>query len=110
MRSGHVPWEFGHHGPPASLSSVVSRMRKPKPKPDDATQAISSEYLCGVRVGERVELIEGFVLRDERGRPTSVVHKPGEIWTVLPPSPDMPWRVLLPGPHRDAHAWPGGQK
>ena len=85
-------------------------MRKPKPQPEAAKQESSSEYLCGVRVGERVRLIEGFVLRDERGKPTSEVHAPGEIWTVLPPTPDMPWRVWLREPDGDAHAWQDSKK
>jgi hypothetical protein len=68
-------------------------------------QESASEYLCGVRVGERVRLLQELVIRDERGRPTSEVHSPGEIWTVLPPSSDMPWRIWLREPSGDGHAW-----
>ena len=83
----------------------VSRMRKRKPQPQDEPRADASEYLCGVRVGARIRLLDGFVLRDERGRPTSEVHTPGEVWTVLPPTPDMPWRVWLREPGGETHAW-----
>jgi len=70
-------------------------MRKQMPLP---AAEIASEYLCGVRIGERARLLEGFVLRDERGKPTSEVHTAGEIWIVLPPTPDVPWRVWLRQP------------
>jgi hypothetical protein len=66
----------------------------------------SPVYLCGVRAGERVRLIQELLIQDERGTPTSEVHLPGEIWTVLHPNPEMPWRVLLHEPGGFPHYWP----
>ena len=80
-------------------------MKKPKRQQRNPAETVNAEYLCGVRVGERVRLLQEFVIRDERGRPTPEVHQPGEIWTVLSPTPDMPWRVWLRQPDGEAHAW-----
>jgi hypothetical protein len=85
-------------------------MQKPKPQPEDATENLSNEYRCGVRVGERVRLLRELVMQDERGRPTSDVRAPGEIWTVMPPNPDMPWRVLLHEPDGFPNYWPDADK
>jgi hypothetical protein len=85
-------------------------MKDPKHLQRDPAEAVSAEYLCGVRVGERVRLLQELVMRDERGRPTSEVHEPGEIWTVLSPTPDMPWRVWLREPNGDSHAWADSDK
>jgi hypothetical protein len=77
-------------------------MHKSKPNTDSDTTV----YLCGVRVGERVRLLQELVMRDERGAPTSEVHSPGEVWTVLPPNPERQWRVLLHEPDGFPNYWP----
>ena len=85
-------------------------MHKSKQQPEDESEANCTEYLCGVRVGEPVRLLQELVVQDERGRPTSEVHAPGEIWTVMPPSSDMPWRVWLRQPDGEHHAWVDSDK
>jgi len=86
-------------------------MPKRKSKPI-AREPSSVEYLCGVRVGERVRLIQEFTLRDHQGRLTNEVHSPGEIWTVIEPSsePEFRWRVLLLQPDGDLHSWHDSKK
>ena len=87
-------------------------MRKSKPKPEDTDEPTTAEYLCGVRVGERIRLVREFTLRDHNGRPTPEVHLPGELWTVIPPSsaPEFRWRVLLHEPSGELHAWHDSKK
>ena len=85
-------------------------MHKSKPHPEVSPETGSAAYLCGVRVGDRVRLLQELVMQDERGRPTSDVRLPGEVWTVMPPNPDMPWRVLLHEPDGFPHYWPDTEK
>jgi len=85
-------------------------MKKAEPQQRNPAGAVSAKYLCGVRAGERVRLLQELVMRDERGKPSAVVHRPGEIWTVLAPTPDMPWRVWLRQPDGEAHAWTDSDK
>jgi hypothetical protein len=80
-------------------------MKKPKVRQQDTENESSTEYLCGVRVGERVRLLQELVMRDERGNPTSDIRKPGEVWTVMPPNPEKPWRVFLHEPDGFPHYW-----
>ncbi|HVV70842.1 MAG TPA: hypothetical protein VHI52_04965, partial [Verrucomicrobiae bacterium] len=72
----------------------------------------NTEYLCGVRLGERVRLLRRFILRDHEGRPTRETHLPGEVWTVIAPSsaPEFRWRVLLHEPGGELHAWHDSKK
>ena len=80
-------------------------MYRSKSHPDHQAETASAQYLCGVPVGARVRLLQELVVQDERGKPTAEVHAPGEIWTVMPPNPEMPWRVLLHEPNGFPNYW-----
>jgi hypothetical protein len=64
-----------------------------------------TEYKCGVRAGERVQLLKDMVVRDRRGKPTGVVHRAGEIWFVTKGSAVPPLDVWLRQPDGHAHTW-----
>lgn len=68
------------------------------------------EYLCGVRAGEKVRLLQELVIKDERGRPTSDVRPAGEVWTVMSPNPEKPFLVFLHEPDGFPHYWPDSKK
>jgi hypothetical protein len=63
------------------------------------------EYQCGFRPGQRVRLLKDLVIRDHRGRPTGVVHREGEIWTVLPDCCTVRHDLWLQQPDGEPHTW-----
>lgn len=41
------------------------------------------EYRCGLKAGDRVELVQELVVRYFSGQPTGKVFPIGDVWTVL---------------------------
>ena len=62
-------------------------------------------YGCGLSAGDRLRLRRDLPIRDHKGRPTGVVHRAGEIWTVLTGDPLEPGIVWLRQPDGERHTW-----
>ncbi len=63
------------------------------------------KYACGLRAGQKLRLKRDINMTDSRGRPTGVVHRAGQIWTVLPGSKEPPIVVWLRQPDGESHTW-----
>ena len=44
------------------------------------------KYKCGLQAGDLVRLRQDIIVRDQKGKPTGMIHKAGEVWKVLPGS------------------------
>lgn len=62
-------------------------------------------YKSGLRAGDKVMLKHDIQIKDHKGTPTGEFHTAGEIWTVLPGSPDDPNVVRLKQPDGKRHFW-----
>lgn len=80
-------------------------MPKSKPEWKLVTEYPITDYQCGIRAGERVRLRKDIVQRDHRAKPTGVVHRAGEIWTVLSGSAEPPVDVWLRQADGERHTW-----
>lgn len=61
--------------------------------------------MTGVRPGDRLRLLRGFMVRDYKGRPTGKRHRRGELWTVLPDSCRFYNAIWLAEPDGSLHTW-----
>lgn len=61
----------------------------------------------GVRPGDRLRLLRGYVVRDFKGRPTGKRHQRGELWTVLYDSCQLHDAIWLAEPDGRLHTWDG---
>ena len=64
-----------------------------------------TEYKCGLKAGDQVRLKKDLVIRDHRNRPTGIVHRKGEVWTVLRGSNVGRIDVWFRQPDGDSHTW-----
>lgn len=59
----------------------------------------------GVRPGDRLRLVRGFVVRDHKGQPMGKCHRRGELWTVLYDACRNHDAILLAEPDGNLHTW-----
>jgi len=85
-------------------------MPKGKSKWKLVTEFPISEYRCGARAGERVQLRRELIIRDGHKRPTGEVHAAGEIWTVVRGSAEEPRVLWLHEPNGTSHTWSDDQE
>ena len=63
------------------------------------------EYQCGLKAGDRVELIVDFPVYEEDGSEVTRIHRKGEIWTVLTGADDDPSVLWLRQPDGELHSF-----
>lgn len=80
-------------------------MTKVKPKYKLVTKYPITNYICGLKAGDRLRLKCDIVVRDYRGKLTGEVHRKGEIWSVLRGAKEKPVVVWLRQPDGKPHTW-----
>ena len=80
-------------------------MKNSKPRWELVTDFSVAEYRCGLHAEDRVRLKRDIVVRDCDGKETGVVHKTGEIWTVLKGAKDDPGVLRRRQADGKTHFW-----
>ena len=78
---------------------------KKKPEWKLVTDFSVAEYQCGLRAGDHIRLKSDIVVKDVKGRATGIVHKAGEVWTVLCGAKDDPGVLRLQQADGKPHFW-----
>lgn len=63
------------------------------------------EYPCGLKEGDKLELLRRIEVQDHEGNATDESHEPGEVWIVLSGVVSEPNVIWLCQPDGEQHTW-----